>query len=276
MASTPTPPQASNETATKTPTTTGSSQKTRIIFVHGDKGGVGKSMVSRSLADYLSVNKETVAVVDADTSNPDVQRMFANNLVCQSIDLRAENGWMDLIDFVKEHLGQSIIVNLPAGIGDQMKTHLSFLALFLNEQKSAIETEMWWTMNVTHDAVNLLDVAIKAYGKFFNKIRVVCNLHFAGGDREQFFLWQESPLKAKVEMNNGQTVYLPGLHMRVIKKLFDPENIMPFSEAMDLGLGERVALTTAELYKLKLWHIEMQQCFAPTFGHAAPQVKAAA
>ncbi|MBP0657357.1 P-loop NTPase, partial [Mycobacterium tuberculosis] len=43
----------------------------KFIVVHGDKGGVGKSMVAQALADNLMSSGVKVAIVEADTQNPD-------------------------------------------------------------------------------------------------------------------------------------------------------------------------------------------------------------
>ena len=44
-----------------------------MYFVGGSKGGVGKSFVSMSLADYLTqfIGRK-IKLVESDTSNPDV------------------------------------------------------------------------------------------------------------------------------------------------------------------------------------------------------------
>lgn len=229
---------------------------TKIIFIHGDKGGVGKSMVAQALGDYLSAKGEKLAILEADTQNPDVSRMFNQSAPCAQTNLRNDNGWMDVMDFVMKHKGHHIIINTPAGIGQYMKDDMGSFASFLSEQSYPIELELWWVMNVQHDSVNLLNEALKAYGEYFNRLRVVCNLHFANGDRSKdgpFLLWHESPLKAKIEKADGMTLYLPGLHLRVVSKLFAPEKMLPFSDAVDVGLGETVGLGDSERWKLSAW-----------------------
>ena len=231
-------------------------KRTRFIVSHGDKGGVGKSFVAQAITDYLYSTKAKVAVIDCDTANPDVARMFESNLTCARTDLRSENGWMDVMDFVVAHPGYTIIMNTPAGIGDYMKNELESLSAFLQEQENPVDMELWWTMNVQHDSVNLLDKAIDEYGMFFKSIRVVCNLHFSNGDKTQngpFFLWNESTTRAKLDKSKGKTIYFPGLNLRVVKKIFPVEKIMPFSDAADAVSGEKVGLEHAERWKLEQW-----------------------
>lgn len=240
----------------------------RFIVMHGDKGGVGKSMVAQALADYLMNSGEKVAVIEADTRNPDVGRMFNNVLPVAQTNIRSETGWMDVVDFVMKHLGHTIIMNTPAGIGEYMTNDIGSFVNFLKGQDVSIETELWWLMNIQHDSVNLLGEAYKSYGDCFSRIRVCCNLHFAGGGalpQNSFELWNESPLKTGIENKNGMTLYFPALHIRVVKKVLDATKIMPYSDAMDVVAGEALKLETSERWKLATWIKECANVFAPAF-----------
>lgn len=131
-----------------------------------------------------------------------------------------------------------------------------------------VEMELWWVMNVQHDSVNLLNEAYKVYGQFFARVRVVCNLHYAGGDKSPlgpFVLWHESPLKTQIEKKQGLTIFFPGLHIRVVGKVLDPRKIMPFSDAVDTVVGESVGLEHSERWKLQQWLLDCKKAFEPAF-----------
>jgi hypothetical protein len=246
----------------------------KFIVVHGDKGGVGKSMVAMALVDYLTSRGTPVAVLEADTRNPDVGRMFDKSLPTTSTNIRVENGWMDVMDFVMRHPGHTIIMNTPAGIGEHMKKDMESFAEFLKDKEVPIEMELWWVMNIHHDSVNLLQEAHRSYGDSFARLRVVCNLHFgAEGDKPSgpFMLWHESPLKAHLEKKQGRTIFFPGLHVRVVQKVLDPHNIMPFSEAIDLVAGEKVNLVHSERWKMEQWLKDCRRAFNPAFEPQATQ-----
>lgn len=253
---------------TKTPVDQEIKKKSRFIVVHGDKGGVGKSMTAQALANFLTDKGEKVAVIDADTSNPDFSKMFDDTLPSAQADLRSDIGWMDVVDFVVKYPDHTVILDTPGGIGDYMKKDVESFSKFLADQDVPVEMELWWVMNVQHNSVNLLDKALNAYGRHFKKIRVVCNLHFANGDKSTqgpFFLWNESQLRANVEKTGGLTLFLPGLHLRVVSKIFTPGNIIPFSEAADAAAGEKVGLETSERWKLGQWIEDVKQLFTPAF-----------
>lgn len=262
---------ATNKSAPQAAPATASAQPSKFILIHGDKGGVGKSMVAQSLANYLMARGKKVAIVEADTQNPDVGRMYSSHVPVAQTNVRSENGWMDVMDFVMKHPDHTIIMNTPAGIGEYMKTDMASFAQFLRDQDVPVEMELWWTMNVQHDSVNLLNEAYKAYGQHFARLRVVCNLHYSGGDKSAngpFVLWHESTLKSQVEKKGGMTIYFPGLHIRVVAKVLDPRKIMPFSDAADTVVGEEVGLEHSERWKLQQWLVDCKAAFDPAFESA--------
>src|SRR5260363_121572 len=71
-----------------------------VILFHGDKGGVGKSWTCSIFLDWLVKCKLPVTLVDGDTRNPDVSRMFSDLMPTLNANLRIHDGWMDLTDFM--------------------------------------------------------------------------------------------------------------------------------------------------------------------------------
>lgn len=232
---------------------------TRFVFVHGDKGGVGKSMVASVLTDQIMQADLAVAVIDADTRNPDVIRMFKESN-CEKIqlNLRVSDGWMDVMDFVHKHPGHTFIVSTPAGIGENMKTEFDDFVAFLrrfNKNGHRVELHLWWVLNHLPDSVNLLNAALEAHPDQFDKIVVVRNNVF--GLPDDFIFWNESTLKSKLEAaNKVSTVDLPALHLRVMKKLFDPQKILPYSLAMKEEMADAIDLMPSERAKLESWFVQ--------------------
>ncbi|MBN9424494.1 MAG: hypothetical protein J0I91_18785 [Candidatus Accumulibacter sp.] len=243
--------------------------------VSGDKGGVGKSFSALALIDYLTSKGLEVVVFEADKSNPDVARMYQNNLKCYYVDLTTENGWMEVMDAVAVHPAATFVMSMPAGIGSAMKIHLPGFQKFIARREIAIDMVLWWVMNPQHDSVNLLAEACNTYGRHFPKNRVICNTHFSDGNQSAFFLWHDSPLRHKMEKDGAATMYLPGLSLRVVAKLFDPRKIMPFSDAIDIALGEQVEFTESERHKLEVWRENVSEIFDTVYPWpAAPATKA--
>ena len=58
-----------------------------VFYVGGSKGGVGKSLFSFALVDYLLNRNANILLVDTDTDNPDVFKAHKDlalpNLLCR-------------------------------------------------------------------------------------------------------------------------------------------------------------------------------------------------
>jgi hypothetical protein len=224
--------------------------KQRVFLFHGDKGGVGKSFMCHAFTDQARERGLDVAVIEADTRNPDVIRIFEGQTVCQMINLRRDDGWMDVIDFVREHPTHHIVISLPAGIGDAMQKEFEDFCGFLKTKvPGKPEVVMFWLMNLFADSVNLLHKTVNTAGPLIEKIIVVRNLIF--GDQDQFFIWDESPFRVELERKGvATTISLPRLHLRVTSKLgADPDGMMPFSQAVKNA--EAFKLLVSEQWKLE-------------------------
>lgn len=249
-------------------------KSTRFVVVLGDKGGIGKSLLGQGIGDYFyAKDKKSMVVVDADTQNSDVARMFSANVQCAEVNLRNENGWMDLMDLVAEHAGKTILVNTPAGIGEHFQREMGKFSSFLKKQKTPVTIEVFWAMSLVHDCVVLLEDALGKYGMHFDKVTVACNLHYSSGDPEGYYLWNESPLRTKLEKAGGKTMYFPALNLRVVGKLFVPSKVMPFCEAVDASLGEAVGLTASEKARLELWIDELAEKLDKVFADPVASIK---
>jgi MinD-like ATPase involved in chromosome partitioning or flagellar assembly len=73
----------------------------RIYWIGGSKGGVGKSMMTVVILDYLLEQGEKVLLVECDTSNPDVWKAYSNEteptdgsvLSTHATRIEAESWW---------------------------------------------------------------------------------------------------------------------------------------------------------------------------------------
>jgi Mrp family chromosome partitioning ATPase len=56
-----------------------SNHRKRIVFVTGDKGGVGKSFTSRALAQFYHDSKQAFRAFDIDPVNPNLAQFYPND-----------------------------------------------------------------------------------------------------------------------------------------------------------------------------------------------------
>jgi MinD-like ATPase involved in chromosome partitioning or flagellar assembly len=114
----------------------------RLVFVYGDKGGVGKSAFARLLLDIYRDSSVPCKAIDSDTSNADLYRCYkrvvdkAQQIADDSADavervdftVRGEADY--LIDSLGEHK-ELILVDLPARSRDAFTNFIQELDLLV-------------------------------------------------------------------------------------------------------------------------------------------------
>ena len=64
-----------------------SQHPSRIVWIGGSKGGVGKSMTTMAALDYLLSEGSRVVLVECDNANPDVYRAYQHLVPAERTDL---------------------------------------------------------------------------------------------------------------------------------------------------------------------------------------------
>lgn len=98
----------------------------RLFFSHGDKGGVGKSVVSALMVDMLLGKDNPVGIIEGDLQgdiggrflgHPEIKLSLAN----LNRSGAAEEAVLVFSEALEELAGRDIVVNLPAGAGDTLE-----------------------------------------------------------------------------------------------------------------------------------------------------------
>jgi hypothetical protein len=209
-----------------------------IIFVHGDKGGVGKSQVAMTLTDYLLTRGQSVRPIDTDTRNPDYARMF-NGL---NVDLTTHEGYLDLMDVVAESDEKYLVISLPAGVGAKLETELEQFAPAMKD--IGRDMALLFVINRQSDSIVLLQKALDQFAKHTDKYAVVKNLFF--GKPESFVRWNDSKTRQTFLQQGGMEINLPELHERVLDPILANPGVS-FSDApgkIKLRYSDTVVLKT--------------------------------
>lgn len=208
-----------------------------IVLVGGSKGGVGKSMVSISLIDHYLEKGRPVALVETDTSNPDVYKVYKDKLDgrTRTYDLDTKEGWLQMINFigsdVKDH---DVVINTAArnnvGIGNYGKNLIDALE---DLDRHLITL---WPINRQKDSVQLLAKYMDTMTA--SEIFVLRNMYF--GEPEKFETYNVSNVKKTIE-ERWETFDFPDLADRVADQLVS--NRQSISEALaNMQIGDRVEL----------------------------------
>ena len=131
-----------------------SNMKPSIYWIGRAKGGVGKSIVSMALVDYLLSRKSTPLLVESDTSNPDVWKMYRETIGCQLLDLDEVDGWIGLVNACDAHPDKIVIVNTAARSNTGVVKFGATLGESLGELDRALVAV--WAINRQRDSLELL------------------------------------------------------------------------------------------------------------------------
>ena len=209
-----------------------------MYYVGGSKGGVGKSLVSFALVDYLISRDQRVLLMDTDTSNPDVYKAHKDAalpaLVCKMCKLDDADGWADMLNAIESHPDHVVVVNSAARSNEGTSNYGELLKAALEALSRNLIT--FWVINRHRDSIELLH----SFQHVFSEapIHVCRNLHFGTADR--FDLYNNSKIKEKVE-RVGTSLDFPELASRVVDTLYSGR--VPIWKAVaDLPIGNRVEL----------------------------------
>jgi cellulose biosynthesis protein BcsQ len=164
-----------------------------VIFVSGSKGGVGKTIVTMSLVNYLTERGEMVLLVDADTTNPDVGKAYGKTVETVYINLDEKDGWMDLANLLAEHPNNIVVINTPARSGEGVRLYGTLLTESMEELGRKLVT--LWVINSQRDSLQLLKDHLDTVHS--GTTHVLRNLYH--GPERKFELYNGSKIRATVE-----------------------------------------------------------------------------
>ena len=202
-----------------------------IYMVSSFKGGVGKSLVSMGLLDYLCQLEVDCLLVDTDTSNPDVFKAYSDLIPCEMLNLDDSDGWIDLVNLcdAEENQQRTIVINGAARSNEGVDKFGDILKGILPELRREFVT--LWVINTQRDCVELLNDYMKVMGGL--PLHVIRNGYF--GTDDKFEIYNNSSLRKTVE-KHGKSVTISELAGRVSSVLYsDRQSIEAALAQMPLG-----------------------------------------
>ncbi|WP_275403514.1 cellulose synthase operon protein YhjQ/BcsQ, partial [Bordetella pseudohinzii] len=143
-------------------------------MVGGGKGGVGKTMVCASLTDALMARGESVLLIESDTSNPDIYKMYCEELETRLLDLDTADGWIDLVNSCDERKDHTVLINTAARNNKGVAAYSQTLKNTLKELERELVT--FWVINRQRDSVELLKEYMEELPD--TRVNVVRNGHY--------------------------------------------------------------------------------------------------
>jgi hypothetical protein len=175
----------------------------RIHFVGGEKGGVGKSFFARTLCQYFIDREQPFAALDADPSHGSLQRSYQE--FTRSVDLER----VDSADAIMDRAiaaERRVVVDLPAQSLRLLERWLDSGQVFDLAKEMQVGLSFWHVTDGGHDSVRSLERLLDAHGRAFRCI-VVRN----HGRGRSFQLLDDSRLPTLLEQCGGLQLDFPEL-----------------------------------------------------------------
>jgi hypothetical protein len=218
-----------------------------LNFIGGEKGGVGKSVAARVLAQYFIDKGRPFTGYDTDRSHTSFARCYGDYAAPVLVDSfesldRIVSAFEDEAGEGRQH---SVIVDLAAQTAAPLARWVKDSDLLSLLAQIGVSVNFWHLADAGKDSVDLLDRLINTYGAGPNYI-VVRNL----GRGSEFSQLDESATLMKARALGARVVNLETLHEASMRKI-DRMNAS-FWAAVNNRSGAD-ALGMLERQRVKMW-----------------------
>jgi hypothetical protein len=219
-----------------------------VWLITGNKGGVGKSVIAKSLAEWLLHKQALVNIVDGDQKTPDVASTF-HSIQTIIFDLHDDEAWQCYTDYLCQNKFGHVVTNLPDSLN---KRTLSFFERFSKlAQSYGYQIKIIFVINTLPDGLYLLGTLQKT----FNEIIPIKNLFF--GKSDQFSAFDDA-----YPQYDEKTLLFPSLNPKIMQvaRLSN----MPFYDLIKQKQNTQSNTTYAKI-TLANWYENMIEVFNDAF-----------
>ncbi|MCX7087875.1 MAG: mobilization protein [Methylococcales bacterium] len=215
-----------------------------IHLIGGEKGGVGKSVVARILAQFMIDKHIPFIGFDTDRSHGALLRFYADYASPTIID---DYQSLDAImESAAEHPEQRILVDLAAQTHHPLAKWLEESGVLELAAELNIQLCYWNVMDSGQDCVDLLDKLLDQYGSRLKYILVQNQVR-----DDNFSLLASSGVKERALALNASIITLKRLHPPVMTKI--DGNSASFWAAKNKDTEQLNSLGLLERQRVKIW-----------------------
>jgi hypothetical protein len=217
---------------------------TRLHFIGGEKGGVGKSVVARILAQYFIDHQIPFLGFDTDKSHGSLLRFYAD--FAEPVVIDQYEGLDRIVEAAAEQPERRIIVDLAA------QTH-RFLAQWMEDSglldirdQLGLSLSYWHVMDSGRDSADLL---LKVVDQFGDRLPMVVVLNEVRG--ADFSILESSGALARAKQQGASVITLRRLQDSTMQKI--DAHSTSFWAASNRGGKDGSALGLLERQRVKSW-----------------------
>ena len=215
-----------------------------IHFIGGEKGGVGKSVVARVLAQYFIDHNQPFLGFDTDRSHGALMRFYADYASPVVVD--SYESLDAIVEVAVEQPEKSILVDLAAQTHDSLVKWMDESGVLDMAGESGLALHYWHVMDSGKDSVDLLK---KLFDRFDSRLNYVLVLNQLRGDN--FDIFDKSGEKQRAQELNAKVVSLKRLHEPVITKI--DAGSTSFWAAKNRSATDEKGLGILERQRVKVW-----------------------
>jgi hypothetical protein len=215
-----------------------------IHFIGGEKGGVGKSLVSRLLAQYLIDRELPFMGFDTDRSHGALLRFYAGYASPVLVD-RYE-ALDSIIEAAIAQPDRRLLVDLAAQTHDPLVKWMDESGVLEMAGESGFSITYWHVMDSGRDSVDLLKKLLDRFGARLGYVLVRNQMR---GD--DFSLLERSGEQDRAEALGARTVSIKHLSDAIIQKI--DASSSSFWAAQHDTEKSRTGLGLMDRQRLKMW-----------------------
>lgn len=213
----------------------------KVHFIGGEKGGVGKSMTARVLAQYYIDHQWPFLGFDCDASHGTFSRFYQD--YASAVVVGDDDSLDGMLSAVEEHPERDLIIDLAAQSAQPINRWVEETDVFGLLSELGMQVVWWHVMDDGADSVTLLEQVLNRYQEQPVSIVVVQNL----GRGDSFERFQQSRVYQQAVAQEAALIELPRLHTKLTQKI-DFNNSSFWAVANDRSL-----MNIAERQRMKVW-----------------------
>jgi hypothetical protein len=217
---------------------------TNIHLIGGEKGGVGKSLVARLVAQYMIDNNIPFLGFDSDRSHGALLRFYAGYASPVLID--SYESLDAIVEAATENSERRVLVDLAAQTQERLTQWMDDSQLLEVSPELGLHIRYWHVMDAGKDSVDLLKRLLDRHGTKLNYVLVLNEIR---GD--DFRILDKSGEKERALSLGASVVQLKRLHEVSMIKI--DASSASFWAAANKGDGDTSGLGILERQRVKVW-----------------------
>ena len=215
-----------------------------IHLIGGEKGGVGKSVVARVVAQYLIDHEMPFLGFDTDHSHGSLLRFYADYASPVVID--SYESLDTIMETATEHPDKRILVDLAAQTHEPLVKWMDESGVLEMAGELGMTLNYWHVMDSGKDSTDLLKKLLDRFGSRLNYIVVLNQLR-----GENFDILDKSGARQQALDLNARIITLKRLHEPVITKI--DAGSTSFWAAKNHSETDKKGLGLLERQRVKIW-----------------------